>query len=231
METGLIISAIAGLISGFLGGGESPQEEEVRKILDQLYEQVDWVKQLPFSKEELMNGILPQVQKTFRGGANVAAGQIGSTIPEVSGAPAGQSFMEYYTQALAPQIAQGENLAGKAQMDITQMYINEKQTADSLINDIYRTMVGAAQGLPAQSGAQRFFTNFAQGMNLGATAYGNFNMADAISKQADSASEIAKMFMSNNPMKLYENMFGGKGSSVNPFQEAEYNRYKKIYPQ
>lgn len=220
---GLIVSGIAGLISGFLGGGQSPQEEEVRKILDQLYEQVDWIKQLPFSKEELMNGVLPQVQKTFRGGANVAAGQIGSTIPEVSGAPAGQSFMEYYTQALAPTIAQGENLAGKAQMDITQMYINEKQTAGNQISDIYRIMLGAASGLPAQSGAQRFFTNFAQGMNLGAAAYGNINMADALGRQADSASEIAKLFMSGNEglMKLYQQIFGGrKLGSSNPFEKG-----------
>jgi len=117
MFEGLIISGLAGLISGFLGSSTSPQEEEVRKIMDKLYNEVDWIKQLPFSKEELLQGILPQVQKTFRGAADVAAGKIGATIPEVSGAPQGQSFMEYYTQALAS--------ASKEQLPSFLRYVNK----------------------------------------------------------------------------------------------------------
>lgn len=218
MDTGLLVSGLAGLISGFLGSGKSPQEDEVRKIMDKLYEEVDWIKQLPFSKEELMKGILPQVQKTFRGAADVAAGKIGATIPEVSGAPQGQSFMEYYTQALAPEIAKGEELAGNAQMDFTKMYADMETNAKSQTLDAYKMLLGGAEGLPNTTGGQRFFMNFLQGAQMGSTAYGNVGMADALKTQAEGTSKIADMIMGQNGkfdlMKLYQSMYNQQSLGI-----------------
>src|SRR5690606_18007594 len=96
-----------GGLSGLFVSGESPRDEAVKYMMEQLQNNLSNIKSPSFSKDE--DDAKTDSMKIKAGGAaNVAAGQIGATIPETIGSPSGQAFQEYYTQALAPVIAQGE---------------------------------------------------------------------------------------------------------------------------
>ena len=182
---GGIIGLGVGLLTGILGLGESPSEEAFRKMFDELYENMDWLKETAFSKEELFNTILPVVQNTFRRGADVAAAKIGATIPEsVSGVPQGQGFMDYFVTALAPQIAQGEQLAGQAHMNFTELWATMDTNAKNRFLTAIQLGGNLAAGLPSTTPAQGFMTNVLQGADIGTTIEGNIAMGGALTEKA-----------------------------------------------
>jgi hypothetical protein len=186
-----LISLGSGIISGLIGTADSPQEEEVRKILDNLYSNMSWLKETPFSKEELFNTVMKSIQQTYRGAADVVAGKVGSTLPETgAGVPQGQAFMDYYIQNLAPIIGQGEKAAGDVYQNFVQLWGQFDAEAKNRFLNANQLAIGAAGGLPDQTGMQRFFTNFLSGANIGATVTGNINMAGALADKAGSMDDL-----------------------------------------
>lgn len=197
-----ITIGLGALLSGIFGSKTSPREDEVRRIIDKLYEEMDWLKTAPFTKDELLNSILPEVQKTYRGAADVAAGRAASTVPETTGAPSGQAFMEHYLQTMAPIIARGEEQAAGAITDFTQLWANIDQATKTNVLGAYQLALGGTQGLPDQTSGQRFFTNFLQGLNIGTTAYGNISYADALVEKGNMMQNLPKYFMSGEQTDL-----------------------------
>jgi len=113
-------------------------------------------------------------------------------------------------KALAPVIAQGESQAAGALTDFTQIWANIDATTKNRVLSAYQLALGGAEGLPSQTGEQRFLTNFLQGLNLGVTAYGNTNYAQGLKKQSDLITDLPKYFMSGNEEDLstiYKKMF------------------------
>jgi len=191
-----LLSLGSGILSGILGLGESPSEEAFGKLFDELYDSMDWLKETPFSKEELFQSILPAVQQTFRGGASVAAGAIGSTIPEsAGGTPQGQAFMDYYVQALAPTIAKGEELAGQAHIGFVDLWAKMDTGAKQRFLQAIQVGGNLAGGLSGMTEGQQFFTNFLQGADIASTVQGNLALGDSFNKKAtDINSLLGDMF-------------------------------------
>jgi len=183
-----LITLGSGLLSGILGSGTSPSEEGFQKLFNELYNNMDFLKQTPFSKEELFQSILPAVQSTFRRSADVAAAKAGATIPESVGGsvPEGQGFMDFYINALAPIIAKGENLAGQANVNFVDLYNRMDSEAKQRFLQAIQLGGNLAGGLPGQTGGQKFFTNFLQGADIGSTIQGNIALGDALNSKANS---------------------------------------------
>jgi len=182
---GGLVGLGVGLLTGVLGLGESPSEEAFRKMFDELYANMDWLKETAFTKDELFNTILPVVQNTFRRGADIAAAKIGATIPEsISGTPQGQGFMDYFVTALAPTIAEGEQLAGQATMSFTDLWAKMDTNAKNRFLSAVQLGGNLAAGLPTTTPAQGFMTNVLQGADIGTTIEGNIAMGGALTKQA-----------------------------------------------
>lgn len=171
----LIGGGVTGLASLF--GNDDARNEGIQAIMDNLMGDAS-LSETAFSKSELLQKILPIIQQTYRGGANVAAGQIGAALGE-SGMNQGQNFAEYYTQALAPVIAQGENLAGNANQQMVEFYGNLDNAAKQRKLSSYGLQMQGAMGMTQEpSPIEKFMASFLQGANLGATAAGNIGMAD-----------------------------------------------------
>lgn len=216
--TGLV-SAGSGLLSGFLGMGESPSEEAFRKMFDQLYENMDWLKETSFSKDELFNSILPAVQNTFRRSADVAAAKIGATVPETAGGtPEGQSFMDYYTTALAPIIAQGESQAGQAHMSFVDLWNTMDTQSKQRFLQAVQLGGNLAGGLPSMTEGQKFLTNTLQGADIGATIAGNIQMGGALNNKAGSITDyLGKLGVTNSSVLDVVNSFiEPRGASKTP---------------
>jgi hypothetical protein len=167
----LLGSLFSGLGAGIFGSQESAQEKSMKEAFDMIKKQLPNASKMAFSKEEI-NTLVKTMQSIYRGGANVAAGQIGSAIGE-SGATPGQGFAEYYTQSLAPVIAEGENKAAGAVGWGEQAYSDNYNQAQSRVNQLLQLLTGAASGQASQTGTQKGIASGLQGMNLFATGYGN----------------------------------------------------------
>jgi hypothetical protein len=87
--------------------GRSKREKALGQTYDTLQGSMGDLQTPAFGKDEI-NSIVGDVGDTYAGASNIAAGQIGATIPETVSTGRGQGFNEYYTQALAPVIAQGQ---------------------------------------------------------------------------------------------------------------------------
>lgn len=182
---GGIITLGSALLSGVLGLGESPSEEAFQELYDELYSSMPWLKETAFSKEELFDQILPAVQNTFRRGADVAAAKIGSTIPETSGgAPEGQAFMDYYINALAPQIAEGEKLAGQAHIGFVDLWNQMDSNAKTRFMQAIQIGGNLAGGLAGQTPEQGFVTNALQGADISSTIQGNVALGQTFQNKA-----------------------------------------------
>lgn len=207
LVTGLITLG-SGLITAFAGMGSSPSEEAIRALIKQLDEKTNFLSSTAFSKEELLNVILPQVQAAFRSGASVAAGAVGATVPEIaSGVPSGQAFMDLYLQSSAPVIAKGESQSAQAYQSFVQFYGQLDAAAKSRTLQAFSLKGQLVQGLPQQTGVQKFLTNFLQGANIGSTIKGNVDLAGALSNQATSVTDIQKMLFNGDEsvMQKYQN--------------------------
>jgi len=193
---GGLITLGSAILSGLLGMQDSPSEEAFKKMFDELYANMDFLKETPFTKEELFNTILPVVQNTFRRGADVAAAKIGSTIPEsVSGVPQGQAFMDFFVTALAPQIAQGEQLAGQANIDFVKLWSDMDTTAKQRFLQAIQVGGNLASGLPGQTPGQKFVSTGLQGADISSTIQGNVDLGQVYSNKAqDITSLLGDMF-------------------------------------
>jgi len=170
-----LITAGAGILGGIFSGGESPQEKEAKKVQRLIKSYLPQAGQTAFSKAEI-NALIKTMQSIYGGAANVAAGQIGSAIGE-SGITGGQGFAEYYTQALAPVIAQGQEESAKAQLQGNQLYEEDFNNAKQRVAQLLSLLAGNTQSFANQTGTQKVVSGFLSGANLGATALGNIATA------------------------------------------------------
>ena len=175
MEPISLIAAGTGLLSalgGLLSSGSSPQEEAMKQVYDMLKSYLPEMSKTPYSKGEIQS-IVKQMQQMYRGASNVAAGQIGSAIGE-TGMPKGQGWGEYYTQALAPIIAEGQNRSANAEMMGVEAYSDMFNQAKSRTGNLLGTITQASSMLPQMTGGQKGMAGFLQTLNLLATGGGNF---------------------------------------------------------
>lgn len=189
LSIGLIGSAVSGLVSGLFASEESPQEKAFGRIQQTLEESEEYFKSTPFTKDEIMKGLLPQVQKIFRGSADVLAGKLGARTGE-AGIAGGQSSMDYYIQSIAPVIARGEELAGGAVMQFSNFWATLDTQAKNRFLESIKTQLGAAAGLPTETAGQRGVVGFLQGADIFSTGFGNISKASSLIKKGDSIESI-----------------------------------------
>jgi hypothetical protein len=172
------ISLGGGALVGALSAQESPQQKAYQSILDYLQKNRDFFAETPYSKDEIA-GVTQRLQQMAGGAADVAAGKIGAAIGEADIA-GGQPFGEYYTQALAPVIAEGE----QNKIGIEQSMMNFLASLDANAKQRLLQSLGleaqVASGLDEMSSGQKFTAGLLQGTNLFATGFGN--IADAYAK-------------------------------------------------
>lgn len=177
----LTIPLISGLLSGLSGifGGESEKESQLKDLLDKLYANEDYVKSLPFTKDELFNQIFPIIKQLNMGAADVAAGRLGSALGEQNAnVGGGQNFADLYVQSLAPVIAEGQQLSAKALQDLVQMYASMDDSAKKRLLTLLGLQVGAVNELPSMSDFQAFIVNTLQGFDIGSKVLGNIDLAN-----------------------------------------------------
>ncbi len=176
----LAIPLLSSLLSG-LGGifGESDKEKYLKDALDRIYANEDYVKSLPFTKDELFNQIFPLIKQLNIGASDVAAGRLGSAIGESSAnVGGGQNFSDLYVQTLAPVIAEGQQLSAKALQDLVGLYASmDDASKRRLISLLGLTMQGS-EALPSLTDFQAFITNSLQGFDIGSKILGNIDLAD-----------------------------------------------------
>lgn len=197
MEELALISLASGLLSGIFGSGTSDKEAATKEFVDNIGKYTEFFKKAPFTKDELFNTILPQIQGTFRGGADVAAGRLGSLLGE-QGLAQGGGYKDSYLNALAPVIAQGENNAAGAQMDLTRLFANMDLGTKQQLLQLLSLQGGAIKGLPDTTKEQDFFTNFLQGGQIGATVGGNIMSADSLKGIQGLLSKINSSIFNSN---------------------------------
>lgn len=171
---GLALGVGGGLVSllgGLFASGDSPQEEAYTEIFNMLKEYMPELKKEAYSKSEIKS-IVNSMQQMYRGAADVAAGKIGSAIGE-SGVAKGQGFADYYTQSLAPVIAQGEYGAAGAEQFGVEAYSNINNQTKNRVLQALGLMTSGAAGLSSMTDAQKGISGFLQTGNLLATAGGN----------------------------------------------------------
>lgn len=200
----LTIAAVtvgSGLLSGLFGSDESDQEKAIKSILDKLDANENFFKSTPFSKEELFQTIMPAIQKTQIGAADVAAGRLGAAVGETANVASGQGKMDYYLQTLAPIIAQGQQNAASTYQNFMQLWNQMDAQAKNRFMESLNMQLGASNGLNNMSNTEQFFTNFLSGAQLGMTGYGNIMQGSALSKQANALTDIAgnMQFWYNQP--------------------------------
>ncbi len=193
----IVVPILSSILGGALSTGESDQEKASKEILSTLQENEDWLSGSPFSKEEIMNALLPAVQKIYRGAADVAAGKLGATIGEGDLA-GGQAFMEYYTQALGSVIAEGETNAGNAVSTFGKWYSDLDSERKNRFLQTMNLELSAVGGLPTLTNLQKFFTGAIKGADIGTTAMGNISQASAINSQTALLEKLAGQLQNNN---------------------------------
>lgn len=200
LTVGLIVQGVGGLLGGLFAGGESPQEKAYARIQQTLEESEDYFKSTPFTKEEIMGELLPQVQQIFRGSADVLAGKIGARTGE-SGMAGGQSAMDYYIQSVAPVIAQGENLAAGAVGQFANFWATLDNQAKNRFLESVKTQLAAAAGAPTETAGQRAALGFLSGADIASTAFGNITKASSLYNQADDINSILKKMSSGGDVE------------------------------
>ena len=192
--------SIGGAILGGLGTlGTSPQEEAAEQALGRLQGGYDWLKEVPFSKDEIMGELLPIVQRMYQGAADVAAGRLGAAVGEADIA-GGQPAMEYYLQTLAPVIAQGQQLSAGAVSEFGKWYSNlDAQAKNRFLQAVNLEMTGAGQ-LPGMNAFQEFGIGALRGADIGSTVGGNIATAGAIKDRASLLQNIGTAQVSGTPI-------------------------------
>lgn len=168
----LAAAAVAGGLNAMIPNSESARDKKIKELLGQVGS-MD-VSGTSFSKNEVMNQMLPMVQGMYRNASNVAAGGIGSAIGEV-GMNKGQDFASYYTQSLAPTIAEGENKAAGAQAQFMQMWASMDEASKQRMLQKAGIMGNLASSLSndkQQGTLEKFLTGAISGAGLGSNAMG-----------------------------------------------------------
>jgi len=176
---GALISAGTGLLTSILGGGESPSEEKISQLLDQLMADKSKFTDMPFSKDEIMNAIVPAIQSYYQQAADVSAGSVGARLGEADVA-GGQATSDLFMQQLAPIIAKGQQQSAQAEQwgvgTVNQMDKDSK----NMLAQFYQMALGGSQGMADMSSGQRDTLNFLTGSEIGGNMYGNLMTADYI---------------------------------------------------
>jgi hypothetical protein len=170
---GTAVGAGAGaLIGALFSMGDSPSEEAYQQIFDMLKDYMPELKREAYTKNEIQT-IVNSMKQMYRNAADVAAGKIGAAIGE-SGAAKGGGFADYYAQALAPVIAQGEAGAASAEQFGVEAYSTIKSQTNQNVIGGMNAMTNAAAGLPSMTSGQKGTAGFLQTLNLLSTAGGNY---------------------------------------------------------
>jgi hypothetical protein len=179
LASGGVGSLVGGLLSAFAGLGESSKETELTTILDKMYKNEDYIKSMPFTKDELFNSIYPKIKQLNTGAADVAAGRIGSALGEAgANVGGGQNFVDNYLQQVAPVLAQGQFASAEALQGLVAMYGQMDNDAKQRLLQMFGLEAQTANQLPSMTDFQAFITNFLQGGNITSTIQGNLSMAD-----------------------------------------------------
>lgn len=184
------------LIGGVLGAGasmlgQSPQQESLEALMKKLDDAEEYLKSTPFTKDEVMNQLLPQAQKIYRGAADVLAGKAGAAVGE-SGVAKGQAFGEYYSQALAPIIGAGEKQAGDAISRFGQWFSSMDSEAKNRFLSSVQTMMQATQGLEGMTDAQKGLIGGLEGASIGAGIGGEIDILGQLSKKLGLQGELGE---------------------------------------
>lgn len=175
----ILIPLLTGTASGLSSLGESDKEVALKDTLNKMYENEDYMKSMPFTKDELFNSIFPMIKQLNVGAADVAAGRIGSALGEgQANIGGGQNFVDYYTQALAPVLSQGQFATAEAMQNLVQLYGQMDNQAKTRMLQLLGYELQGAGELPTMTDVQSFMTSFLQGGDIGATIMGNLGMAD-----------------------------------------------------
>lgn len=202
MEELALITLASSLIGGLFGTGTSDKEAATKEFVNNISKYTDFFKKAPFTKDELFNTILPQVQGTFRGGADVAAGRLGSLLGE-AGLAKGGGYKDSYLNALAPVIAQGETNAANAQIDFAKLFANMDLSSKQQLLQLLGLQGNAIQGLNDTTKGQDFFTNFLQAGQIGSTVGGNIMSANSLEGLGNSLKDlIAQLNINANPNQV-----------------------------
>lgn len=177
--TGGGFQLLSGLIGGLAGTGESDREKAMKDMLGKLYDSEDFVKSMPFSKDELFNQIYPVIKQLNLGAADVAGARLGAELGESkAGVGGGQNFVDYYMQALSPVLAQGQFASAQAYQGLVEFYGQMDDASKRRLLQLLGMEVETANQLPSTTDLQGFITNFLQLGNSATTMMGNLGMAD-----------------------------------------------------
>ena len=175
---------LGGVLGGFAASGDSPQEEAFQDIMADLDSLEDIFQTLPFTKEEVMQELLPQTQSLYRGAADVVAGKIGAQTGE-AGIAQGQGAKDFYLQSLAPVIAQGEQMAAGAVGEYAQFFARLSENQKGQLLNYFSTKLNAAQGLPTMTTLQKTVTGALSGIQIGSNIQGDLAEIDLLGQDAE----------------------------------------------
>jgi len=165
------IGGLISLIGGLFSASDTPQEQAMAQAMDILKDYMPELKKEAYSKDEIAK-IVNELKMMYRSSADVAAGKIGSAIGE-SGAARGGGWADYYTQSLAPVIAQGEQGAASAEQFGVETYSNINNATKQRVLQGLQLMTQNAMGQPSMTSGQKGVAGFLQSLNLLSTAGGN----------------------------------------------------------
>lgn len=165
------VGALVGLLSGIFGSQESSQEEASQKAYEMIQKYLPELSKQSYTKDEI-NAIVKQMQIAYRGAGSISAGQVGAAIGE-SGVAKGGGYADYYTQAVAPILAEGQMKAADAEQFGVAAYNDSYNSAKNRLANALGMLTQSAQGLSTMTGGQKGIIGGLQGLNLGATAFGN----------------------------------------------------------
>jgi len=175
-----LIPGIGGLLSGAFASADSPRDKAMEEMLKRIQGYIPYLRTSALSKSEIQSQTTRQA-RSLRGGADAAAGRLGSAIGEADIA-GGQGFAEYYMQALAPVLQQGLAQSVQAEQVGNDLIMKSDQSAKNNLLQALSLMSGVSGAQPDMTSGQRGFSGFLQGANMFssgigslAEAYKNFN--------------------------------------------------------
>lgn len=194
-STGAMLGPWGALVGGIFGAGASmlgtsPQESAMEDVIKSIKDAEEYLKSTPFTKDEVMNQLLPQAQKIYRGAADVMAGKAGAAVGE-AGVPKGQAFAEYYTQALAPIVASGEQQAGDAISRFGKWFSDMDAQGKGRFIESMKLLMTGTQGLSGMTPLQKGVTGGMEGARIGAGVAGDFDILSELKKLMQGKEDLA----------------------------------------
>jgi len=174
-----ILPFILGGINAIGALGTSDREKGLKDVLDRMYANEDYIKQLPFSKEELFNKIFPIIKQLNIGAADVVASRIGAEVGESkSNVGGGQNMVDYYMQAVAPVLGKGMQDSAAALQNLVQFYGQMDDASKRRLLQLLGLEGQLAGELPNLTDFQAMITAGIQGFDIGSKIYGNMSMGN-----------------------------------------------------